>query len=115
MEEELNSVTKIQAELEVTINETKTKLSSATQELSQERKRASNMSVVQFRLFKDMNELSEILQDGKRLKDSVGSMCKKYIKHLDANGGATTIEDETETNKAFEEIMRQKAFLERYD
>ena len=115
MEDELNSVTKIQAELEVTIDETKTKLSSATQELSQERKRASNMSVVQFRLFKDMNELSEILQDGKRLKDSVGSMCKKYIKHLDANGGATTIEDETETNKAFEEIMRQKAFLERYD
>ena len=52
MEDELNSVTKIQAELEVTIDETKTKLSSATQELSQERKRASNMSVVQFRLFK---------------------------------------------------------------
>ena len=36
----------------MTIDETKTKLSSATQELSQERKRASNMSVVQFRLFK---------------------------------------------------------------
>ena len=52
MEDELNSVTKIQAELEVTIDETKTKLSTATQELSQERKRASNMSVVQFRLFK---------------------------------------------------------------
>ena len=57
MEDELNSVTKIQAELEVTIDETKTKLSAATAELSQERKKASNMSVVQFRLFKDMNEL----------------------------------------------------------
>ena len=62
MEDELNSVTKIQAELEVTIDETKTKLSAATQELTQERKKASNMSVVQFRLFKDMNELSNILQ-----------------------------------------------------
>ena len=113
MEDELNSVTKIQAELEVTIDETKTKLTAATQELSQERKKASNMSVVQFRLFKDMNELSNILVDGKALKDAVGAMCKKYIKHLDASSGTTTIEDETETNKAFEEIMRQKAFLER--
>ena len=71
------------------------------------------MSVLQFRLFKQMNELSNILQDGKTLKETVGRMCKKYSKHLDESSGGPTIEEETETNKAFEEISRQKHFLER--
>ena len=113
MEDELTEVTKTQTELEMTIDETKGKLSATTHELNAERKRGSNLTMVQSRLFKDMKELNNILQDGKALKDSVGSMCKKYIKHLDASGGPSTIEDETETKKAFEEIMRQKAFLER--
>ena len=49
------------------------------------------MSVLQFRLFKQMNELSNILQDGKTLKDTVGRMCKKYSKHLDESSGGPTI------------------------
>ena len=64
--------------------------------------------------FLDISELSNILQDGKALKERVSTICRKYVKHFDSKGGMTAIEDETENKKAFEEIMRQKAFLERY-
>lgn len=114
MEDELTEVTKTQSELEVTIDENKSKLSIALQELSTERKKGSTLTTLQARLFKDMKELNNILQDGKALKESVGAMCRKYMKYLDANSATdASIEDETETKKAFEEIMRQKAFLER--
>ena len=65
--------------------------------------------------FKDVSDLSNLMmQDGKSLRDAVASMCKKYIKHLDSVGGSSAhIEDESDTKKALDEIMRQKAFLER--
>ena len=47
MEDELNAVTKTQAELHMTIEETRSKHNSATQELSQERKKATTLSVLQ--------------------------------------------------------------------
>ena len=47
MEDELNAVTKTQAELHTTIEETRSKHNSATQELSQERKKATTLSVLQ--------------------------------------------------------------------
>ena len=114
MEDELNAVTRTQADLEVTIDETKSKLTSTSQELMTERKRASNLTVLQARLFKDFNALSNISQDAKSLREAVANMCKKYIKHLESSGATTTMEDESETKNALEEIMRQKAFLERY-
>ena len=114
MEDELNAVTRTQADLEVTIDETKSKLTTTSQELVVERKRASNLTVLQARLFKDFNELSNVSQDAKSLREAVANMCKKYIKHLESSGATTTMEDESETKKALEEIMRQKAFLERY-
>ena len=114
MEDELNAVTRTQADLEVTIDETKTKLTSTSQELMIERKRASNLTVLQARLFKDINILSNVSQDAKSLREAVANMCKKYIKHLESSGATTTMEDESETKNALEEIMRQKAFLERY-
>lgn len=46
-------------------------------------------------------------------KDAVQSMCRKYIKHFDSAATCTNIEDESDTKKALEEIMRQKSFLER--
>ena len=113
MEDELNAVTRTQADLEVTIDETKTKLTSTSQELMTERKRASNLTVLQARLFKDINILSNVSQDAKSLREAVANMCKKYIKHLESSGATTTMEDESETKNALEEIMRQKAFLER--
>ena len=58
MEDELNTVTKTQAELHSTIDETKAKQLLATQELIQERKKASALSVIQSRLYKDLSELS---------------------------------------------------------
>jgi hypothetical protein len=82
-------------------------------ELNSERKRASKMSLTQGRLYKDLSELSNIVQDAKALRDAVTTMFKKYSKHLDNGGSLLNIEDESETKKALEEIMRQKAFLER--
>ena len=82
-------------------------------DLISERKKCGNLTTVQTRLFKDISELSNILQDNKALKEKVSNICRKYVKFLDMKGGMTEIEDETETKQAFEEIMRQKAFLER--
>ena len=66
MEDELNTVTKTQAELHSTIDETKAKQLLATQELIQERKKASALSVIQSRLYKDLSELSNTaLQDAR--------------------------------------------------
>ncbi len=57
----------------------------------------------------------DCLQDTKALREAVGTMCKKYSKYLLDQGEVTAnIEDETETKKALEEVMRQKSFLERY-
>lgn len=50
MEDELNAVTKTQAELHMTIEETRAKHNSATQELTQERKKATTLSVLQVRI-----------------------------------------------------------------
>ena len=52
MEDELNSVTKTQQELQMTIDETRAKYFVTNQELSSERKKCSNLSVIQARLFK---------------------------------------------------------------
>ena len=52
MEDELNSVTKTQAELELNIDENRAKLSATFQDLAAERKKTGALSMVQFRLFK---------------------------------------------------------------
>ena len=117
MEDELNTVTKTQAELQLTIDDTRAKYTIATQELGQERKKASTLSILQARLFKDLTELNNVtLQDARTLrdaKDAVGTLSKKYIKYLDSSNIGSNVEDETDTKKALEEIMRQKSFLER--
>ena len=40
-------------------------------------------------------------------------MCKKYTKQMDTSKSTSNIEEESDTKKALEEIMRQKSFLER--
>ncbi len=62
MEDELNAVTKTQAELQLNVDEAKSKLQGTTAELNLERKKASKMSMVQSRLYKEFSELTLILQ-----------------------------------------------------
>ena len=62
MEDELNVVTKTQAELQLNVDEAKSKLQSTTTELNEERKNSSKMSMVQGRLYKEFGELVLILQ-----------------------------------------------------
>lgn len=112
MEDELNAVTRTQADLEVAVDEARTKLASTVQELATERKQASKLNVLQSRLYKDLGGLVNILQDAKALKEAVTSICKKYAKVMEG-GVSANLEDENETHKALEEVMRQKAFLER--
>ena len=47
------------------------------------------------------------------MREAVGNMCRKYTKYLDKGGTLANIEDESDTKKALEEVMRQKSFLER--
>ena len=51
--------------------------------------------------------------NSRQLKDAVGVMCKKYTKQMDTSKSTSNIEEESDTKKALEEIMRQKSFLER--
>ena len=54
-----------------------------------------------------------LMQDPKALRESVASLCKKYGKSAEMTAAAS-LEEENESKKALEEILRQKAFLERY-
>ena len=54
-----------------------------------------------------------IFYNSRQLKDAVGVMCKKYTKQMDTSKSTSNIEEESDTKKALEEIMRQKSFLER--
>ena len=62
---------------------------------------------------KDLATLGNLMQDPKSLRDSVTSMIKKYAKSAET-AAAASIEEDTENKKALEEILRQKAFLERW-
>ena len=54
------------------------------------------------------------MQDAKALKEAVTVICRRYNTTADTQGGlAANIDDENENQKSLEEIMRQKAFLER--
>ena len=54
------------------------------------------------------------MQDAKGLKEAVSSICKRYNQVVDTPGGMiANLEDENENKRSLEEIMRQKAFLER--
>ena len=53
-----------------------------------------------------------IIQDAKALKETVGGICKKYNRVIEASATGTAIDDEGES-KALEVILRQKSFLER--
>ena len=114
MEDELNDVTRSQTELAVQLDDTKGKLTTTMSELSGERKRATKQSHQLTRLQKDLAGLVNILQDAKALKEAVGGICKKYNQAIDASGVAANLEEENENKRSLEEIMRQKAFLERY-
>ena len=112
MEDELNAVTRSQTELATQLEDAHGKLGSTAQDLSAERKRGSKLALQQTRLQKELGELVNILSDAKALKERVGGICKKYNRLLEASATGTVIEDEGES-KALEEILRQKAFLER--
>ena len=112
MEDELNAVTRSQSELATQLEDAHGKLAGTSQDLSSERKRASKLALQQTRLQKDLADLVNILQDAKALKETVSGICKRYIRVLEASATGSAIEDEGES-KAMEEILRQKAFLER--
>ena len=112
MENELNAVTRSQSELATQLEDAHGKLGSTGQELNSERKRASKLALQQSRLQKELAELVHILSDAKALKESVGGICKKYNRIIEASITGAAVEDEGES-KALEEILRQKSFLER--
>jgi chromosome segregation ATPase len=112
MEDELNAVTRSQSELATQLEDAHGKLGSTVQDLNGERKRASKLAIQQKSLQKDLGGLVNIIQDAKALKETVGGICKKYNRVIEASATGTAIEDEGES-KALEEILRQKSFLER--
>ena len=112
MEDELNAVTRSQSELATQLEDVHGKLTGTAQDLSSERKRASKQAIQQMRIQKDLAGLVNILQDAKSLKETVGNICKRYNRVIEASLTGAAIEDEGES-KALEEILRQKAFLER--
>ena len=66
-----------------------------------------------FRMQKDLASLGNLMQDPKSLRESVAIMVKKFAKSAET-AAAASIEEDTENKKALEEILRQKAFLERW-
>ena len=62
---------------------------------------------------KDLASLGNLMQDPKSLRESVAIMIKKFAKSAET-AAAASIEEDTENKKALEEILRQKAFLERW-
>lgn len=113
MEDELNTVTKHQADLAVHLEEARGKLTGTASELASERKKTARLAASQTRLQKDLASMVNILQDSKALKETVGAICRKYNKVIDATAVGVTIEEESENKRALDEILRQKAFLER--
>ena len=71
------------------------------------------------RIQKELADLGSIMQDGKHLKDAVGKLCKKYVKHGIARGAAAaggtsySHDEDSESKEALQEILKQKSFLER--
>ena len=61
---------------------------------------------------KELTGLLNLMQEPKGLREAVSSLCKKYGKSADMTAAAS-MEEENENKKALEEILRQKAFLER--
>ena len=113
MEDELNAVTRSQTELAIQLDDTKAKLITTSAELASERKKGSKQFHQFSRLQKDLGCLVNILQDAKALKIAVSNICKKYSHVIDPTIINSNLEDENESKKSLDEIMRQKAFLER--
>lgn len=61
---------------------------------------------------KELTGLLNFMQEPKSLREAVSTLCKKYGKSAEMTAAAS-IEEENENKKAMEEILRQKAFLER--
>lgn len=69
-------------------------------------------STFSFRMQKELTGLLNFMQEPKSLREAVSTLCKKYGKSAEMTAAAS-IEEENENKKAMEEILRQKAFLER--
>jgi hypothetical protein len=61
---------------------------------------------------KDLTGLQNLMQEPKSLREAVSTLSKKYGKTAET-AVAASIEEDSENKKALEEILRQKAFLER--
>ena len=61
---------------------------------------------------KELSGLLNLTQEPKSLREAVSTLCKKYGKSAEMTAAAS-LEEENENKKALEEILRQKAFLER--
>ena len=122
MEDELNAVSRTQADLELAVADSRSKTAASLGELTSERKRLGLQNAFLSRLQKDLGELEESLQKGesKTLKDAVTKLCRKHHRFIDGVGGTAKDkealegeEDADKDTKALQEVMRQKAFLER--
>jgi len=107
MEEELTAVVKDQAEFNVQMNEAKSKLANATQEVTFEKRKVIQQISQISRLQKEIQGLQSVLQDPKKLRDAASSLCNKF-----GVGAAHTTEQDTELSEKTETV-RQKDYLEK--
>ena len=106
MEEELTAVVKDQAEFNVQMNESKSKLANANQDVTIERRKVSQLQIQMSKLQKEIRSLHSVLQDPKKLKDAVSSLCNKHA------GECPASEQDTEGTSQ-NEVVRQKEYLEK--
>ena len=105
MERELIKSVKEQSDNVAQIDEFKAKLSTACQNLVYEKRKVGQAQSSLSKVLKDLEFLQPVLQDTKKLKETAGNICNKYV------AGNITLNEEEETTD--NEAVRQKEYLEK--
>ena len=105
MERELTKSVKEKSDNVALIDDVKAKLSTACQDLVYEKRKVGQIYSSQAKILRDLACLQPVLQDTKKLKETAGNICNKYV-----NGNDTFNEEEETTDN---EAVRQKEYLEK--
>ena len=105
MERELTKSVKEKSDNVAQIDDVKAKLSTASQDLVIEKRKVGQIQSSLAKILSDLACLQPVLQDTKKLKETAGNICSKYV-----TGNNTLNEDEETTDN---EAVRQKEYLEK--